>query len=50
MVMMAVTNLGREIEFNTENIPITNRSGYGIKSLLSNKLKKNEVITDVYIN
>lgn len=50
MLMIAVTNTGREIIFNTNDIPLTNRSGYGVKGLLGSKLKKGEVIVDVRVD
>lgn len=45
--MIAVTNLGREIQFNSENIPLVGRGNKGVKGLVGSKLKKNEEIIDV---
>lgn len=42
---LLITTNKREFEVDTDDIPTTNRGGYGIKGLL--KLKKGEVVVNV---
>ena len=46
MILIVKTNK-REFEIDTNNIPLTNRAGYGVKKVIASKLRKGEEIIDV---
>ena len=46
MILIVTTNK-REFEINTNDIPLTNRAGYGVKKVIASKLRKGEEIIEV---
>ena len=46
MILIVKTNK-REFEINTNDIPLTNRAGYGVKKVIASKLRKGEEIIEV---
>lgn len=48
MILVAKTNLGREIEFESSVIPLTNRACQGVMLKNRIKLKKDEHILEIY--
>ena len=46
MILIVKTNK-REFEIDTNDIPLTNRAGYGVKKVIASKLRKAEEIIEV---
>ena len=46
MILIVKTNK-REFEIDTNDIPLTNRAGYGVKKVIASKLRKAEEIISV---
>ena len=46
MILIVKTNK-REFEINTNDIPLTNRAGYGVKKVIASKLRKGEEVIEV---
>ena len=46
MILIVKTNK-REFEVDTNDIPLTNRTGYGVKKVITSKLRKGEEIIEV---
>ena len=46
MILIVKTNK-REFEVDTNDIPLTNRAGYGVKKVIASKLRKGEEIIEV---
>lgn len=46
MILIIKTNK-REFEIDTNDIPLTNRAGYGVGKVIKAKLRKGEEIIDV---
>ena len=46
MILIVKTNK-REFHIDTNDIPLTNRAGYGVKKVIASKLRKAEEIIEV---
>lgn len=48
MILVVKTSLGRDLEFSSESVPLTNRACQGTMLKNKIKLKKNEYILEVF--
>ena len=46
MILIVKTNK-REFEVDTNDIPLTDRAGYGVKKVIASKLRKGEEVISV---